>query len=147
MKLLQQERLLKKDVDLSSARGALVPVTGPIKSTVHDRCLLIGDAAGMVNPLTGGGIEYAMQTGKIAANTLIHALEENRFDSSFLMRYEKVWRKQLGREFRVQLLCKKILTSPFSNVLFKIGKRDNAVVSATSGRRRRGAGARVEGCR
>ena len=136
VKLLQQKGLLKKNANLSSTKGALVPITGPINSTVHDRCLLIGDAAGMVNPLTGGGIDYAMQTGKIAAKILIHAFDVEQFDSSILMAYQNAWKRQLGQEFRNQLLAQKILISPFSNALFKIGSRDtviqNMVVSAMS---------------
>ena len=127
VKLLQHEGILKKSVDLSSTKGALVPVAGPIKSTVCDRCLLIGDAAGMVNPLTGGGIDYAMRTGRIAAKTLINAFEEERFDSSFLMQYQKIWKRKLGPEFRNQLLAQKVMTSPFSSAFFQIGSRDKDI--------------------
>jgi geranylgeranyl reductase family protein len=127
VKLLQKEGVLKPDVDLSSTKGALVPVSGPIKSTVCDRCLLIGDAAGMVNPLTGGGIDYAMQSGRIAAKTLIGAFEEERFDKSFLMKYQRIWKSRLGPEFRNQLLSQKIMTSAFSSTLFKIGSRDKEI--------------------
>ena len=126
-KLLQQEGVLKVAVDLSATKGALVPVAGPIKSTVCDRCLLIGDAAGMVNPLTGGGIDYAMRTGRIAAKTLINAFEEERFDSSFLMQYQRIWKRKLGQEFRNQLLAQKVMTSPFSSAFFRIGSRDKEI--------------------
>jgi digeranylgeranylglycerophospholipid reductase len=127
VKLLQKEGLLKKSADLSSAKGGLVPIAGPIKSTVRDRCLLIGDASGMVNPLTGGGIQYAMETGKIAATILTHAVEQEKFDADFLIQYEKAWKNLLGHEFRIQLLCQKILTSPFASTLFKIGSLDREI--------------------
>jgi digeranylgeranylglycerophospholipid reductase len=45
-----------------------VPVGGPIKRTVKDNLLIVGDAARQVNALTGGGIDYAMRAGDIAGD-------------------------------------------------------------------------------
>lgn len=39
----------------------------------HDRTLLVGDAAGLVNPLQGEGIAHAMGSGRDAANAILHA--------------------------------------------------------------------------
>jgi flavin-dependent dehydrogenase len=36
--------------------------------------LLVGDAAGMVNPFNGEGIAYAMESGELAARTVTQAL-------------------------------------------------------------------------
>jgi len=36
--------------------------------------LLVGDAGGMVNPFNGEGIAYAMESGEIAADVIVHAL-------------------------------------------------------------------------
>src|SRR5258708_16609430 len=38
--------------------------------------LAIGDAAGVINPLTGEGIAYAMETGKMAAGLIASALPD-----------------------------------------------------------------------
>jgi flavin-dependent dehydrogenase len=38
--------------------------------TYSDRVLLVGEAAGLVNPVTGEGIDYAIESGKIAADHL-----------------------------------------------------------------------------
>ena len=40
--------------------------------------LLVGDAAGLVNPLTGEGIYYAVATGEIAGRTAVDALHVGR---------------------------------------------------------------------
>ena len=42
------------------------------------RLLLVGDAAGLVNPMTGEGIYYAVATGEIAGRTAAQALLEHR---------------------------------------------------------------------
>ena len=40
--------------------------------------LLVGDAAGAVNPFNGEGIAYAMETGEMAAELVHEALVQDR---------------------------------------------------------------------
>jgi len=47
-------------------RGGLIPVGGPVSPAVRGRVLLVGDAAGLVSPLTGGGIHTALESGRAA---------------------------------------------------------------------------------
>jgi geranylgeranyl reductase family protein len=42
--------------------------------TSAERTLLVGEAAGLVNPLTGEGIDYALESGQIAAEHVVQAL-------------------------------------------------------------------------
>ena len=49
-------------------RGGLIPIGGPLKKFYGERVLLIGDAAGMVSPLTAGGIHKAYRFGRLAAD-------------------------------------------------------------------------------
>ncbi|GAA1776958.1 hypothetical protein GCM10009735_03720 [Actinomadura chokoriensis] len=42
--------------------------------------LLVGDAAGMINPATGEGISFALESGKIAAEAIDAGLETGRTD-------------------------------------------------------------------
>jgi menaquinone-9 beta-reductase len=53
-----------------------------------DGALLAGDAANLVNPLTGGGICNAMISGKLAAETIIKALAKNDISRQQLAVYE-----------------------------------------------------------
>jgi digeranylgeranylglycerophospholipid reductase len=48
-------------------RSGLIPTGGPVAPLGHGRVLLIGDAAGLVSPLTGGGIHTALSFGRRAA--------------------------------------------------------------------------------
>jgi len=50
-----------------------VPLSGPIAESVADGLVLVGDAARHVNPLTGGGILYAIQAGQIAGDVIAKA--------------------------------------------------------------------------
>ena len=87
---LKREELLMQNADLSGARGALVPTGGPISKSYIDRCILLGDSVGMVSPLTGGGIAYAMRAAKHATSVLTKALETDDFGSSTLCEYENL---------------------------------------------------------
>ena len=41
----------------------------------RDRVLLVGDAAGLVNPLQGEGIAQAMDSGQAAADAIVHGVD------------------------------------------------------------------------
>ncbi len=132
IQLLKHEGLLMKDADLSSQQGALVPTGGPISKSYSERCILLGDSVGMVSPLTGGGIAYAMRAGRYAAHILTHALENDDIGYSKLREYDLLWRNDFGNEFRDQLLAQKIFTSPFTDLLFNIGSRDERIQTMVS---------------
>ena len=55
-------------------RGAALPMAFNRTPSYTDGLLLVGDAAGMVNPFNGEGIAYAMESGQIAARTVTQAL-------------------------------------------------------------------------
>ncbi len=84
--------------------AGVIPCSGPINNTYHERLLVCGDAAGMVYAGTGEGIKYALKSGQFAAETAIHALQENRYDERFLKRYENLWKKDFGHEMKAGLL-------------------------------------------
>jgi geranylgeranyl reductase family protein len=65
--------------------------------THADRTVLVGEAAGLVNPLTGEGIDYALESGSIAAAHIAAALETGDFsfggyDAALHHRFGKVFR-------------------------------------------------------
>ena len=56
-------------------RGGVIPIGGLLRNFYGDRVLLIGDAAGMVSPLTAGGIHNAYRYGRVAADAVADHLE------------------------------------------------------------------------
>jgi flavin-dependent dehydrogenase len=57
-------------------RAGLIPVGGPVRPWTASGVLLLGDAAGQVSPLTGGGIHAALRTGRRAGQAIAdHLLE------------------------------------------------------------------------
>jgi flavin-dependent dehydrogenase len=82
-------------------RQKILPL-GAIDRTYGDRLLVIGDAAGLVKPTTGGGIHYSIVSAALAADVAIKALARDRLDAVSLSAYERAWRTRLAREFEAQ---------------------------------------------
>ena len=61
--------------------------------------LLVGDAAGAVNPFNGEGIAYAMETGEMAADLVHEALVRHR--PGLTMMYPTALRERYGRYFSI----------------------------------------------
>ena len=55
-------------------RGAALPMGFNRTPHYSNGVLLAGDAGGMVNPFNGEGIAYAMESGELAARTIVQAL-------------------------------------------------------------------------
>ena len=56
-------------------RGGMIPIGGLLRNFHGERVLLVGDAAGMVSPLTAGGIHSAYRFGKLAADAIADHLD------------------------------------------------------------------------
>lgn len=74
------------------------PVGGMAKELYGDNILLCGDAAGQVNPLTGGGIISGMTGGMYAGQVAAEAILEDNCSKKFLKKYDKIARKDLKRD-------------------------------------------------
>jgi len=69
-------------------RGGVIPATlGPVLQ--RDNCLVVGDAAGMINPLTGGGYVCGFVSATLAAKTCIEAFRGGQFDVKALRHYPR----------------------------------------------------------
>lgn len=79
----------KKGIKLGKVKGAIIP--GSLLPKIYgNKVLLAGDAAGFVNPLTGGGIDLAIRSGKNAGFVAIKAIKQNNVSEKFLSQYKKV---------------------------------------------------------
>jgi digeranylgeranylglycerophospholipid reductase len=76
--------------------GVIVHTT--IRRTTTDGVLVAGDAAHMVNPLSGGGIVNAMKAGRLAGQTAAAAVRERNTGSERLAAYHDGWMRLLGED-------------------------------------------------
>ncbi len=56
--------------DVRAPWSALLPMGGAVSGVAGPNWLLVGDAAGCVNPLNGEGIDYGLETGHLAAQVM-----------------------------------------------------------------------------
>jgi digeranylgeranylglycerophospholipid reductase len=73
-----------------------------------DRVLVVGDAAGMVDPISGAGIGYAIKAGTLAGKVAVRALGENTFNEAFLSQFEREWKR--GEPFKSIMKSRLLLT-------------------------------------
>src|SRR5690349_10919465 len=66
--------LRREEWDLSGElrlpTSALLPMGGAVSGVAGPNWILVGDAAGCVNPLNGEGIDYGLETGRVGAELL-----------------------------------------------------------------------------
>ena len=72
--------------------AAAIPF-GPVEKISDTRILVVGDAAGMVDSIWGGGIGFGLKAADLVASVVSEALARNRFDKSFLAQYDALWEK------------------------------------------------------
>lgn len=75
-------------LDKSKVKGAIIP--GYLLPKIYgNKVLLAGDAAGFINPLTGGGIDLAIRSGSKAGAVAAKAIKQNDVSEKFLSQYKK----------------------------------------------------------
>jgi digeranylgeranylglycerophospholipid reductase len=72
-----------------------------LKRIVADGVLLAGDAAHMINPLSGGGIVTAMKAGRLAGRHAARAVREADTSARNLQAYHDDWMHLLGDAHRL----------------------------------------------
>ena len=87
-----------------------VSVCRPLECTVGDGLVLVGDAARVVDPLTGGGIYNSMFTGRLAATVAADCIAKGDLSKKALMAYDKSWREsKMGKTIERNYLIKEYL--------------------------------------
>jgi len=88
-----------------------VSTAPPIKKSVGNGIALVGDAARMIDPITGGGIGNGMLAGMILGKVLAKCNESGDFSEAALMEYEKGWRVKLEENLYRNWLAKNKLVT------------------------------------
>lgn len=70
--------------------AAMIPVR-PLNKTYGRRFVLIGDAAGLADPLTYEGIGYALESASLAAEAIVSAFRRDDMSENALSSYQEKW--------------------------------------------------------
>ena len=107
----------------TEGRLAQVEPIGPVRGhplrthlggtrTHAGRVLVAGDAAGLVNPLSGEGIASAMESGELAAAHALAALEMGDFSAQALAPYSQALQARYGADHKAARILRLALNSP-----------------------------------
>jgi len=97
---LKENKVLPNNLEIGKCSGGALPFS-PLDKTYSDRVLVVGDAAGFINPLTGEGIYYAMASGEIAAKVINDSLEANNSSGNYLSKYQDFWKEDFGKDLKL----------------------------------------------
>ena len=74
--------------------------------------MLAGDAAHLVDPLTGDGVGNALYSGFIAAEQAIECFDSQLFGDKFMNAYDKRIKRVLGKEMSISSNFQRMLKYP-----------------------------------
>jgi 2-polyprenyl-6-methoxyphenol hydroxylase-like FAD-dependent oxidoreductase len=95
------EKRLGVELKLEKRRTCFLGGDGLGSTNVTDRAMLVGDAAGFVDPMMGEGIAYAMQSSKIAADVIDQAVAVDRYDAEALWKYHDLCKEEFSANFQM----------------------------------------------
>lgn len=99
-----------KQIRVRERRSGLIPSGGVVRKLGSGRVLLIGDAAGMVSPVTGGGIHTALHYGRRSAHLVADYLGDRGAHPALTLAREVP-------RYRIKRLMRAVLDTAPANAL------------------------------
>ena len=107
--------------------GGRLPMAGSVGPKAGPNWLVVGDAAGAVNPFNGEGIDYAYETGRLAAGLIAEAAA--RSNDAVLTRYPGMLEEEYGLYFKVANLFARVIGNPaLIRELTRVGMRSKPLM-------------------
>jgi digeranylgeranylglycerophospholipid reductase len=105
--------------------GVISGVT--VKRTVADGVILAGDAAHMINPLSGGGIINAMKAGRLAGRHAARTVRAGDTSAASLQAYHDEWMALLGHSHALYYKLKETINKFDDEFLNRIARTVNGI--------------------
>jgi menaquinone-9 beta-reductase len=115
LQLIAEDASLQYRLRGARMRGKVLghPLTtyNPRLPLVGDRVMLLGDAAGLINPLNGEGIQYALHSARWAADVAADRLASDRLDAASLVGYQQ----RVHQSLRTDMAFSRLVVQLFRN--------------------------------
>jgi geranylgeranyl reductase family protein len=82
-------------------KAAPIPMGGPEGPVSRPGVLSVGDCAGLVSPLSGDGIYYAIRSGELAASVMDEALDRGELTAGAMAVYGKAFKREFSKELAI----------------------------------------------
>ena len=106
----QQRETWKLSGEIRDPWSALLPMGGAVSGVAGPNWVLVGDAAGCVNPLNGEGIDYGLETGHLAAQLFEGTIPNARMD--YTTQWAPILQTRYGTAFSIARRLAGLLTVP-----------------------------------
>jgi flavin-dependent dehydrogenase len=107
--------------ELKKSSSGVIRVCSGTPRVVHGRIALVGDAAGLADPLTGEGIHHALLSGQLAASAIEDAFVHSRAD---LDAYQQAVEDTIMPEIRAARAFSRVLRVTPKKLLDLVKKDD-----------------------
>ncbi len=114
---------LSRDYSCRSLRGHQIPIGGKREVLNTRRGLLIGDAAGLADPITGEGIYFGLRSGQMAAELIDKGLNEGSF---ILDKYTETVNNEFINDFRYARYVAEFFYN-LTPIIYKVGTKRNLI--------------------
>ena len=105
--------LLPEEPSGGAWRAAPIPTGGPEGPVSRPGVLAVGDCTGLISPLSGDGIYYAIRSGEMAASTMDGALEKGDLSAKAMSAYGRDFKRTFNREMDILTkVARKMRTDP-----------------------------------
>ena len=95
-------------------KSYMLPFASSRPKLAHDKVALVGDAGSMINPMSGEGIFYGMESGFLLAENTSNLLQNNKEEiNKGLKSYQKSFNKRFSKHYLSCALARLVLQSPF----------------------------------
>lgn len=112
------------------------PIGGLVKERYGDNIMVVGDAAGFIDPLTGDGIRTAMLSGKYAGMVAAKSIKMKDYSKKTLKEYYDLTEEEIGKSFNKFNKIKEFLLTlddeSLNKIVEEILKNDLSTINLTS---------------
>ena len=135
--LQEDEQLQKRFAHaerVSAIQGGLVPYSTAQFECFGDNYCICGDAANLIDPISGGGIGSAMLSGRLAALQADKCVKQSDCSQSATKEYAELLKKRVEKEMRTRYSIQKMVTKHtwLLDVLAFVGRREKLLRKITN---------------
>jgi geranylgeranyl reductase family protein len=118
---------------ITEMKSWILPYASKRVKMAFDGCVLVGDAASLIDPFTGEGIGNALTSGKYASKTILKAFELNDFSEKTLSAYPEELFSNIGNEIDTNYRMQRMSKTPILlNLVIGKAKRSKEVQAVIS---------------